>query len=59
MGIFFIFNANKATTQIISPYPHFGLATVAVLNLGSYLMLLGIYNSAILVSANNGLGNRA
>jgi hypothetical protein len=54
-GIFFIFSANQAATQIISPYPPFGLATVAVLNLGSYLMLLGIYNSAILVSANNSL----
>ena len=54
-GIFFIFSANQAATQIVSPYPPFGLATVAVLNLGSYLMLLGIYNSAILVSANNSL----
>ena len=54
-GIFFIFSANQAATQIVSPYPPFGLATLTVLNLASYLMLLGIYNSAILVSANNEL----
>jgi hypothetical protein len=38
-----------------SPYPHFGLATLTVLNISAYLMLLGIYNSATLVSANNNL----
>jgi hypothetical protein len=37
------------------PYPPFGLATISVLNLASFLMLLGIYNSATLVSANTNL----
>ena len=54
-GIFLIFAANQAGTQIVSPYPPFGLVTVTVLNLAAYLMLVGIYNSAILVSANNNL----
>jgi hypothetical protein len=54
-GIFLIFGASQATTIIVSPYPPFGLATITVLNIASYLMLLGIYNSATLVSANNEL----
>ena len=54
-GILLIFSANQATTQYVAPYPPFGLATVTVLNIAAYLMLLGIYNSASLVSANNGL----
>ena len=56
-GILLIFSANQATTQNVAPYPPFGLATVTVLNIAAYLMLLGIYNSASLVSANNGLRN--
>ena len=54
-GILLIFGANQAATQIVSPYPPFGLATITVLVMASFLMLLGIYNSAILVSANNEL----
>ena len=54
-GIFFIFSANQAITQIIKPYPPFGIATVTILNVAAYLMVLGIYNSAALVSANNSL----
>src|SRR4029079_14007850 len=44
-GILLIFITNQAASQIIGPYPPFGLATVTVLNLAGYLMLLGIYNS--------------
>ncbi len=54
-GIFFIFSANQAATQIVVPYPPFGIATVTVLNVASFLLLLGIFNSATLVSANNSL----
>ncbi len=54
-GIFLIFSANQAVSQIIAPYPPFGIATITVLVMASFLMLLGIYNSAILVSANNEL----
>jgi hypothetical protein len=54
-GIFFIFSANQAATQIIIPYPPFGITTVTVLNMASFLIVLGIYNSATLVSANNSL----
>jgi hypothetical protein len=54
-GIFLIFAANQATAQIVSPYPPFGLLSITVLNIGAFLMLLGIYNSATLVSANHNL----
>jgi high-affinity nickel permease len=56
-GILIIFGADQAVvqTQLQSPYPPFGLATVPVLIIGAFLMLLGIYNSATLVSVNNNL----
>jgi hypothetical protein len=54
-GILLIFSSNQAVTQIVNPYPPFGLVTITVLTTASSLMLLGIYNSATLVSANNEL----
>ena len=55
-GVYFlIFGANQAAVQIVGPYPPFGLATITVLNVAAFLMLVGIYNSATLVSANNQL----
>ena len=54
-GILLIFSANQATLQTLTPYPPFGLATLTVLIVASFLMLLGIYNSATLVSINNDL----
>jgi hypothetical protein len=54
-GILLIFSSNQAVTQIITPYPPFGLVTITILTTASSLMLLGIYNSAAFVSANNEL----
>jgi hypothetical protein len=54
-GIFLIFAANQASAQMLTPYPPFGLVTVTILTTAAYLMLLGIYNSAKLVSVNNEL----
>ena len=55
-GIFLIFAANQAATQTIPViYPPFGLLTITVLNIAAFFMLLGIYNSATLVSANHNL----
>jgi hypothetical protein len=54
-GILLIFSSNQAATQIVIPYPPFGLVTITILVMASYLMLIGIYNSATLVSANNEL----
>jgi hypothetical protein len=54
-GIFLIFAANQGVTQQITPFPPFGIPTITVLNIAAYLVLLGIYNSAKLVSVNNNL----
>jgi hypothetical protein len=54
-GIFFIFSANQASTQIIAHYPPFGITALTIMNLAAFLMVLGIYNSATLVSTNNSL----
>ena len=54
-GIFLIFTTNQAISQILVPYPPFGLATITIMNLASYLMLVGIYDSAKLVSTNTRL----
>jgi hypothetical protein len=48
-----VFSANQAIAQTLAPYPPFGLATLGVLIVGTFLMLLGIYNAATFVSANN------
>src|SRR5215831_10914374 len=54
-GILLIFGADQAVVQTLTPYPPFGLATITVLTIAAILMLLGIYNSAVLVSANSDL----
>jgi hypothetical protein len=56
-GILLIFGADQAVvqSQLQSPYPPFGLVTITALIPASFLMLLGIYNSATLVSASNAL----
>jgi hypothetical protein len=54
-GILLIFGANQGLVQTLAPYPPFGLMTITVLILGGFLMLLGIYNSAKLVSVNDNL----
>jgi len=56
-GIFFIFGANQAATQIVIPYPPFGITTITILNVAAFLTVLGIFNSATFVSANNSLRN--
>jgi hypothetical protein len=54
-GVFLIFAANQGTNQQTTPFPPFGIPTVTILNIAAYLVLLGVYNSAKLVSVNNGL----
>jgi hypothetical protein len=54
-GTLLVFGTNQAVAQTLGPYPPFGLATITVLIVAAYLMLLGIYNSAIHVSMNNDL----
>ena len=54
-GIILLFSANQTTSLVLTPYPPFGMATLIVLILGSYLILVGIYSSATLISKNNDL----
>ena len=54
-GILLIFSADHGGTQTLAPYPPFGLVTVMALVVAGYLTLLGIYNSAVLVSTSNTL----
>jgi hypothetical protein len=54
-GILLIFSANQALAQTLAPYPPFGLVTTSVLIIAAFLMLVGIYNSAVLVSVDEKL----
>jgi hypothetical protein len=54
-GILLIFSTGQGEVQIAGPYPPFGVATLTVLNTAAFLMLIGIYSSAVLVSVNNDL----
>jgi hypothetical protein len=52
IGILLIFSANQATALTLVPYPPFGLTTITILSIGAFLVMLGIFNSATLVSEN-------
>ena len=52
IGVLLIFSANQATALTLIPYPPFGLTTITILPIGAFLVMLGIYNSATLVSEN-------
>ena len=56
-GITLLFTANQPLGLLSTPYPPFGLATVCYVGLASYLMLIGIYSSAVSV-ANDSLLRR-
>ena len=51
-GFLLFFSANQASLLALGPYPPFGTITITVLILASYLILIGIFGSATLVSAN-------
>lgn len=51
----FLFISSQANTLFSSPYPPFGLVTVSFLSLSSYLLLTGIYSSAIAISEDASL----
>ena len=52
-GIILLFTSNQATNLIIAPYPPFGLVTVSFMGLSSYMLLVGIYSSAISISQDS------
>jgi hypothetical protein len=54
-GIILLFISNQATDLIIAPYPPFGLVTISFMGLSSYMLLVGIYSSAISISQDSEL----
>ncbi len=49
-GIVLLFTSNQAMILVSFTYPPFGLVTISFLGISSYLLLVGIYSSAISVS---------
>jgi hypothetical protein len=49
-GFVLLFVSNQAVVLISAPYPPFGLPTISLMGLSSYLILIGIYSSAISLS---------
>ena len=54
-GLALIFGSDQAIILVNKPYPPFGLATVSFMGLSSYLLLIGIYSSAISVGEDSRL----
>lgn len=49
-GLILLFTSNQASSLIYAPYPPFGLVTVSLVALSSYLLFVGIYSSAMSIS---------
>jgi hypothetical protein len=54
-GFALIFGSDQAIILVNIPYPPFGLATVSFMGLSSYLLLIGVYSSAISVGEDSKL----
>jgi hypothetical protein len=54
-GFLLLFSANQSSSLVLTPYPPFGVATVTILIVSSYLITVGIYKSAALISINSNL----
>jgi hypothetical protein len=54
-GFIFLFISNQAIVLVIAPYPPFGLITTAYIGYSAYLILIGIYHSALSASQDTKL----
>lgn len=54
-GLVLVFVSNQAAVLVSAPYPPFGLVTASFMGLSSYLLLIGIYSSAICVAEDSKL----
>jgi hypothetical protein len=54
-GLVLLFASNQAIVLVTAPYPPFGLATISFMGLSAYLVVVGIYSSAVSVSLDVGL----
>jgi hypothetical protein len=55
MGIIILFTSNQAIILVTFSYPPFGIATISFMGLSSYLILVGIYSSAISIAQDTKL----
>lgn len=55
IGLVLLFVSNQAIVFVDEPYPPFGFASVSFMGLASYLVLIGIYSSAISISEDSRL----
>lgn len=55
IGFVLLFVSNQAVVFVDEPYPPFGFASVSFMGLSSYLVLVGIYSSAISISEDSRL----
>lgn len=55
IGFVLLFTSNQAIVLVDIPYPPFGLATITFIGLSSYMLLVGVYSSAISVSEDSKL----
>ena len=49
-GMMLLFTSNQPLGLTFLPYPPFGLATISFFGLASYLILIGVYSSALSVA---------
>jgi hypothetical protein len=54
-GFVLLFVSNQGVVLVSSPYPPFGLPTISFFGLASYLLIAGIYSSAISVAEDSKL----
>jgi hypothetical protein len=54
-GFLLLFTSNQAMVLTFTQYPPFGLVTISFVGLSSYLVLVGIYSSAISISQDANL----
>jgi hypothetical protein len=54
-GFLLLFGANQSTSLVLGPFPPFGMITITILIVATYLVLTGIYVSATVLSSNTGL----
>jgi hypothetical protein len=54
-GFILLYAANQASVLLVTPFPPFGITSVSFVGFASYLAILGIYSSAILISEDSRL----
>jgi hypothetical protein len=54
-GLVLLFTSSQASVLVTGPYPPFGLATASFIGLSSYLVMVGIYSSAISLAEDSKL----